>query len=190
MDKSLLKPCPVCGCGLDVFYDTETNYEYSAGCQSCSFQSKGYSTKQELFIDWRASTRPSKDEYYLNIAEVVMSRSTCLRRKYGSVIVKNDEIIATGYNGSPRGDKNCCDIGECWREEYGIPHGQRYELCCAVHSEANAIISASRRDMQGAVLYLASDKPKAEPCDICKRLIKNAGITKVITREKITEVKS
>ncbi|MBQ9403483.1 MAG: dCMP deaminase family protein [Synergistaceae bacterium] len=132
--------------------------------------------------------RPSKDEYYLNIAETVMQRSTCLRRKYGSVIVKNDEIIATGYNGSPRGEINCCDTGKCLRQEQNIPHGERYELCCSVHSEANAIISASRRDMQGATLYLASSEPDAEPCDMCRRLIKNAGITQVITREKITEV--
>ena len=132
--------------------------------------------------------RPGKDEYYLNIAEAVMARSTCLRRKYGSVIVKNDEIIATGYNGSPRGEVNCCDTGYCWRKEHNIPRGQDYSHCKSVHSEANAIISASRRDMQGAVLYLASSEPDAQPCDMCRRLIKNAGIARVITREKITEV--
>ena len=117
-----------------------------------------------------------------------MARSTCLRRKYGSVIVKNDEIIATGYNGSPRGEVNCCDTGYCWRKEHNIPRGQDYSHCKSVHSEANAIISASRRDMQGAVLYLASSEPDAQPCDMCRRLIKNAGIARVITREKITEV--
>ena len=132
--------------------------------------------------------RPTKNEYYLNIAEAVMARSTCLRRKYGAVIVKDDEIISTGYNGSPRGETNCCDVGECWRQQHNIPHGQRYELCCSVHAEANAIISASRRDMQGATLYLASSAPNAEPCDMCRRLIKNAGIARVITREKIQEV--
>ena len=132
--------------------------------------------------------RPNKDDYYLTIAEAVMARSTCLRRKYGAVIVKNDEIIATGYNGSPRGEENCCDINHCMRDFLNIPHGKRYELCCSVHAEANAIISASRRDMQGATLYLASSEPNAEPCDMCRRLIKNAGIAKVITREKIMEV--
>lgn len=134
--------------------------------------------------------RLTKDEYYLNIAEAVMARSTCLRRQYGSVIVKNDEIIATGYNGSPRGEVNCCDVGYCWRKEHNIPRGEDYSHCKSVHSEANAIISASRRDMQGATLYLASSEPDAEPCDMCRRLIKNAGITRVITREKVMEVQS
>ena len=132
--------------------------------------------------------RPSKDEYYLKIAEAVMARSTCLRRQYGSVIVKNDEIIATGYNGAPRDEENCCDIGYCWRKEHNIPRYEDYSRCKSVHSEANAIISASRRDMQGATLYLASSEPNAEPCDMCRRLIKNAGISKVVTREKTMEV--
>ena len=132
--------------------------------------------------------RPSKDNYYLSIAEAVMTRSTCIRRKYGAVIVNNDEIISTGYNGAPRCEENCCDINNCMREMLNIPHGQRYELCCSVHGEANAIISASRRDMQGATLYLASSEPNAEPCDMCRRLIKNAGISKVVTREKTMEV--
>ncbi len=131
--------------------------------------------------------RPSKTEYYLNIAETVMQRSTCMRRKYGSVIVKNDEIIATGYNGAPRGEENCCDTGKCWRSEHNIPHGQRYESCRSVHSEMNAIISPSRQEMQGAVLYLASSEPDAKPCDICRRLIKNAGIRQVITRERVID---
>ena len=132
--------------------------------------------------------RPSKDEYYLNIAEAVLQRSTCLRRKYGAVIVKDDEIIATGYNGAPRGEKNCCDTGKCQREEKQIPHGERYEECCAVHAEMNAIISASRRDMIGATLYLAGREadgsivPTTSPCIICERLIRNAGITAVVTR--------
>lgn len=131
--------------------------------------------------------RPSKDDYYLKIAEAVMTRSTCIRRKYGAVIVNNDEIIATGYNGAPRGEENCCDTGYCWRQANNIPHGERYEACRSVHGEANAIISASRRDMQRATLYLASSKPNAEPCDMCRRLIKNAGISKVVTREKTME---
>ena len=129
--------------------------------------------------------RPSKDEYYLNIAEAVMQRSTCLRRKYGAVIVKDDEIISTGYNGAPRGEPNCSETGHCWREENNIPHGERYEACHSVHGEMNAIISAARRDMIGSTLYLASDKPDAKPCDICRRLILNAGIGRVVTKEMV-----
>ena len=93
--------------------------------------------------------RISKQDYYLGIAAAVARRSTCLRRQYGAVIVKNDEIVATGYNGAPRGEDNCCDVGECWRERNNIPHGEQYEKCVAVHAECNAIISASRRDMLG-----------------------------------------
>ncbi|MBQ1771998.1 MAG: cytidine deaminase, partial [Clostridia bacterium] len=111
-----------------------------------------------------------------------------LRRQYGAVIVKNDEIVSTGYNGAPRGEDNCCDIGTCWRERNNIPHGEQYEKCVAVHAEQNAIISASRREMLGATLYLAgfeNGEPirNAEPCMICRRLIKNAGIEKVINLE-------
>ena len=132
--------------------------------------------------------RSSKDDYYLKIAEAVLERSTCLRRKYGAVIVKNDEIIATGYNGSPRGSKNCCDLGYCKRDMNDIPHGERYEMCPAVHAEANAIISASRQDMIGAKLYLAGQEAdgmpltNAKPCCICYRLILNAGISTIITK--------
>ena len=99
--------------------------------------------------------RVSKKDYYLDIAAAVAKRSTCLRRQYGAVIVKNDEIVATGYNGAPRGEDNCCDVGVCWREAHGIPHGEQYEKCVAVHAEQNAILSASRRDMMGSTLYLA-----------------------------------
>ena len=128
--------------------------------------------------------RISKQEYYLSIAAEVAKRSTCLRRQYGAVIVTNDEIVSTGYNGAPRGEANCCDVGECWRERNGIPHGEQYEKCVAVHAEQNAIISASRRDMLGGTLYLAgfeNGKPieNAVPCLICQRLIKNAGIAKI-----------
>ena len=132
--------------------------------------------------------RPSKDEYYLNIAEAVLQRSTCLRRKYGAVIVKDDEIIATGYNGSPRGKRNCCDIGFCYRKQANIPHGEKYETCRGVHAEMNAIISASRRDMIGATLYLAGCEADGNkilgisPCNICEKLIRNAGITAIITK--------
>lgn len=132
--------------------------------------------------------RKSKDEYYLNIVEAVLARSTCLRRKYGAVIVKDDEIISTGYNGAPRGIENCCDIGYCVRMQENIPHGQRYEECRSVHAEANAIISASRRDMIGSTLYLAGFEADgtpildARPCLMCQRLILNSGISSVVTR--------
>ncbi len=128
--------------------------------------------------------RISKDNYYLAIARAVAKRSTCLRRQYGAVIVNNDEIVSTGYNGSPRGEANCCDIGKCWREQNGVQHGEQYEKCVAVHAEQNAIISASRKDMIGATLYLAGFENNKEinsplPCLICERLIKNSGIQSV-----------
>ena len=132
--------------------------------------------------------RIGKQAYYLSIASEVAKRSTCLRRQYGAVIVKNDEIIATGYNGAPRGDENCCDVGSCWRDRHNIPHGEQYEKCVAVHAEANAIISASRNEMIGSTLYLYGfegfDKPidNPEPCIMCNRLIKNAGIEHVINK--------
>lgn len=133
--------------------------------------------------------RINKADYYLQIAEMVAKRSTCLRRQYGAVIVKNDEIVSTGYNGAPRGAANCCDIGECWREAHNIPHGTQYEACVAVHAEQNAIISASRQEMIGATLYLAGFEngkkmtTGVQPCLICKRMITNAGIIQVITEE-------
>lgn len=132
--------------------------------------------------------RPEKDQYYLDIAAEVAKRSTCLRRQYGAIIVKNDEIIATGYNGAPRGENNCCDMNYCYREAHNIPHGEQYEKCVSVHAEQNAIISARRQDMIGATLYLAGwengtrmDPGEAQPCTICWRLIKNAGIKEVIS---------
>lgn len=135
-------------------------------------------------------TRISKTEYYLGIAEAVAKRSTCLRRQYGAVIVKDDEIISTGYNGSPRGFPNCCDVGHCWREENNIPHGEQYEACLAVHAEQNAIISASRKDMIGSILYLAGfengkrlSPEEVEPCKICYKMILNAGIKYVATSQ-------
>ncbi len=134
--------------------------------------------------------RRDKTNYYLDIAEMVLERSTCLRRKFGAIIVKNDEIISTGYVGAPRGRKNCCDIEYCRREKLGVPKGERYELCRSVHAEANAIISASRADLIGATLYLACHNAKTnlldgdvEPCSMCKRLIINAGIEMVVIRQ-------
>jgi dCMP deaminase len=134
--------------------------------------------------------RPSKLEYYLNIATQVAERGTCLRRKFGAVIVKDDQIISTGYVGAPRGTLNCCDFGKCPREEAQIPPGERYELCRSVHAEANAIIHADRLNMLGATLYLAcidvktgQFTPNTRPCRMCTRFIINAGISRVIVRE-------
>ena len=133
--------------------------------------------------------RISKENYYLDIAETVIGRAPCLRRCYGAIIVNNDEIISTGYNGAPRGRKNCVDMGRCTRTEMNVPQGQRYELCRSVHAEANAIISAARRDMVGGTLYLAGKDAvsgqllhDASSCSMCRRLIINAGIAKVIVR--------
>ena len=138
--------------------------------------------------------RVSKHNYYLDIAQTVAERGTCLRRLFGAIIVKNDVIVSTGYNGAPRGRKNCCDLGFCIRQERNIPRGERYELCRSVHSEANAIISASRRDMIGATLYLAGRDCEtgelvhnATSCSMCKRHIINAGISKVIVRRTESE---
>ncbi len=133
--------------------------------------------------------RTSKENYYLDIADAVLQRSTCLRRMYGAIIVRNDEIISTGYNGAPRGRINCTDAGRCARQELKIPSGERYELCRSVHAEANAIISASRRDMIGATLYLVGRDAQthellkdATSCSMCRRQVINAGIAKVIIR--------
>lgn len=140
--------------------------------------------------------RRDKYNYYLDIAETVLERGTCLRRNYGSIIVKNDEIISTGYTGAPRGRKNCLDIGTCVREKLNVPRGTHYELCRSVHSEANAIISAARRDMIGATLYLVGKDSKtkeyvkdANSCSMCKRLIINSGIEKIIIRNSKDEFK-
>ena len=147
--------------------------------------------------------RITKDEYYLKIAKTVASRSTCLKRQYGCVIVNNDEIIATGYNGSPRGERNCCDIGICKRLNEPNNSG-KYDECQSVHAEQNALISASRKDMLGATLYLYGQEIRKEqltsssnfrmyqaleieanPCPICRRMIKNAGIKKIINKEGV-----
>lgn len=138
--------------------------------------------------------RTSKDNYYLDIAQTVTERATCLRRVYGAIIVKNDEIISTGYNGAPRGRKNCVDLGYCTREAMRVPRGERYELCRSVHAEANAIISASRRDMAGGTLYLAGRDAQtgellddATSCSMCRRQIINAGLERVVIRRTPTE---
>ena len=138
--------------------------------------------------------RISKNNYYLDIAETVIERATCLRRCYGAIIVKNDEIISTGYNGAPRGRKNCVDLGFCTREAMRVPRGERYELCRSVHAEANAIISAARRDILGGTLYLTGRDAKtgellhdATCCSMCRRLVINAGIAKVVIRNTATD---
>lgn len=143
-------------------------------------------------------TRIVKENYYLDIAETVLERSTCLRRQYGAIIVRNDEIVASGYNGAPRGRKNCCDLSYCVREQMQIPRGERYELCRSVHAEANAIISASRNECIGGDLYLAGHDARtgeilhdATSCSMCRRMIINAGIRRVVvrkTREEFTVV--
>ena len=134
-----------------------------------------------------SAKRPGKDEYYLNIAREVARRGTCLRRLYGAVVVKDDQIVSTGYAGAPRGVANCVDLGTCLREELQVPAGQRYELCRSVHAEMNAVIHASRSQTLGATLYLSgvempSGEPiaKPEPCLLCRRVIINAGIKRVV----------
>jgi dCMP deaminase len=141
--------------------------------------------------------RRDKINYYLDIAETVLTRGTCIRRRFGAIIVKNDQIISTGYAGAPRGRKNCSDLGYCTREKLGVPRGERYELCRSVHAEANAIISAPRSEMIGATLYLAGREcstgeyvENACCCSMCKRMVINAGIEKVIarnTKDEFTE---
>ena len=138
--------------------------------------------------------RVSKHNYYLDIAETVSERSTCLRKHYGAIIVKNDSIISTGYNGAPRGRKNCDDIGSCMRATMGIPRGERYELCRSVHAEANAIIAAPREQMLGATLYMVGVDSKSgelvpgtSSCMMCKRQVINAGIERVIVRDTATD---
>lgn len=138
--------------------------------------------------------RVDKHNYYLDIAETVTERGTCLRRNFGAIVVKNDEIVSTGYTGAPRGRENCCNIGVCLREKLSIPRGERYELCRSVHAEANCIISASRQEMIDATLYLVGKEmssgkiiPDASSCSMCKRLIINSGIKLVIIRNTKTE---
>lgn len=134
--------------------------------------------------------RKDKINYYLDIAQTVAERGTCIRRSFGAIIVKHDEIISTGYNGAPRGRQNCSEIGKCIRNTLNVPRGERYELCRSVHAEANAIISARRSDMIGSTLYLACIDPSdgmpqsgTNCCSMCRRLIINAGISEIIVRD-------
>jgi dCMP deaminase len=137
--------------------------------------------------------RIDKTNYYLDIAEAVLKRGSCIRRNFGAIIVNNDQIISSGYTGAPRGRKNCTDINFCTREKLNIPRGQRYELCRSVHAEANAIINASRDLMIDGILYLVGREYKtkeyvrnASPCAMCKRLVINSGVKEVIIREDET----
>ena len=141
--------------------------------------------------------RVSADQYYLNIAREVAGRATCLRRKFGAVIVKSKQIVSTGYCGAPRGTTNCSDVGFCLRNELGAKKGEHYEWCRSVHGEANAIIHASRFDMIGATLYLVGLESEtneivadAEPCRMCKRMIINAGIEKVVVQAGEAKVRN
>ncbi|MGB9716248.1 MAG: deoxycytidylate deaminase [Thermodesulfovibrionales bacterium] len=130
-------------------------------------------------------TRPDWDEYFIGIAKAVSKRATCLRRKYGAVITKENIIVSTGYNGAPSGMKDCLEVGKCTRKELRIPHGERYELCHSVHAEANAIIRASVDELRDATIYISGtddidNECNAEPCMMCKRMILNAKIGKVV----------
>jgi dCMP deaminase len=133
----------------------------------------------------RKKLRPGWDEYFIGIAKAVSTRATCLRRKYGSVITKDNSIVSTGYNGAPAGMKDCLEVGKCTRKELQIPHGERYELCHSVHAEANAIIRASADELKGATIYISGSDHEAveclsEPCMMCKRMILNARIARVV----------
>jgi dCMP deaminase len=129
--------------------------------------------------------RPGWDEYFIGIAKAVATRATCLRRKYGAVITKDNIIVSTGYNGAPSGMKDCLEVGKCTRRELQIPHGERYELCHSVHAEANAIIRASADELRGATIYISGTDEGdseciSEPCMMCKRMILNSRVAKVV----------
>ena len=134
-------------------------------------------------------SRVDKINYYLKIADTIAQRGTCIRRNYGAVVVKNDEIVSTGYTGAPRGRKNCIDLGFCARQKLNIKSGEKYELCRSVHAEQNAIISAARKDLMGGTLYLVGKESTGgyteytDSCSMCKRVIINAGIEKVIAKD-------
>lgn len=147
----------------------------------------GYDYDEEI-NNTKATTRISKHEYYLKIAEAVSLRGTCLRRKFGSIIVKDDRIVSTGYVGAPRGRINCCDRGTCFRIEHNIPSGEAYHKCRSTHAEMNAVIQASPEEMKDATLYLVGIEndgsyTNADCCTICKRIIINSGIKNVIARQ-------
>lgn len=138
-----------------------------------------------LIMKNRKKVRPDWDEYFIGIAKAVSARATCLRRKYGTVITKDNIIVSTGYNGAPSGMKDCLDVGKCTRKELQIPHGERYELCHSVHAEANAIIRASVDELRGSTIYISGidegmSECSSEPCMMCKRMILNSKIARVV----------
>jgi dCMP deaminase len=138
-----------------------------------------------LIMKKRKRLRPDWDEYFIGIAKAVSARATCLRRRYGAVITRGNIIVSTGYNGAPAGMKDCLEVGRCRRRELQIPHGERYELCYSVHAEANAIIRASLDELRGSTIYISGIDAKnsecnSEPCMMCKRMILNSGIVKVV----------
>lgn len=195
LDKDVIK-CDICNT-FDVCSPNESEVKFSkmfknvnnkCYCLNCYKQYLALTSPNDINKkDDKTIKRPNKSQYYLNIAKVVASRSTCLRRKYGAIIVKDDSIISTGYNGSPRGTENCIDLNECRREKLKIPRGQCYEMCRSVHAEQNCIINAKRSDMLGSTLYLygmnANDDSLIEnldSCQLCKKMIINAGIEKVV----------
>lgn len=137
--------------------------------------------------------RPSWDNYFITIAQAVSRRATCLRRTYGAVITNNNIIISTGYNGSPCGSVNCCDSGYCQRDALSVPKGERYELCEAVHAEQNAVINGDPAKMAGGTIYVAGYNAdgtlaSGEPCLICRRMIANARIERVVYLDKTGEM--
>ena len=134
-------------------------------------------------------SRIDKENYYLDIAETVSERSTCAKFRYGALIVRNDEIVSTGYNGAPRGRSNCIDLGYRVRDRLKIPAGEGYELCRSVHAEANALISAARSESIGGTMYLVGLNAESgeiiehlRPCPMCRRMIINAGLNKIVIR--------
>lgn len=142
--------------------------------------------KRKFVADHREEVKNvMRDLYYLHIAQDVLSRSTCLHRNYGAVIVKDDRIVSCGYNGAPAGETNCSDLGYCARQAMGVPAGQRYELCVACHAEENSIINASKEEMKGATIYIAGvnidgTPANPQPCLMCRKMIKNSGIVRVV----------
>ena len=127
-----------------------------------------------------ADKRPNWDEYFMEVAKLTATRSTCLRRQVGAVIVKDRHIIATGYNGAPRGLSLCDERGGCLRQELGVPSGQRHELCRALHAEQNAIIQAATlgQSIEGGTIYITH-----QPCAICSKMIINSGINRIVVNE-------
>lgn len=165
-------------------------YDDYADSKMLNWANDGDDTQMKLddMINMDNGKRISKVEYYLGIADAVSKRGTCLRRNYGSVIVKDDHIVSTGYNGAPRGRVNCCDLGKCWRKSHNVPQYADYSKCRSCHAEMNAIINASPEEMNDATLYLVGRNyddgtfTDADCCTLCKRMVINAGIKMVIVR--------